>query len=122
MKENVLESILDDFDLEKSYKMAGVISMLKIISDNIDVDPQPFKDCIGQDLKENDVVIYSDVDWGPRPGVVVKIDETGEFCAISYSGMEGDCYDMKGNIHCRDLVYKCLKIDENILNLIYDKL
>ena len=112
-----LESLLDEFDLEKTCMNIESIELLKLINNYFILDPKPYQDCIGNILNENDVVIYSDKDFGPRPGILMGFDETGEFCAISYDG-HNDCYDKMGNLICRDMTYKCLKVtNEDIIKL-----
>lgn len=114
-------SLLDPCDLEIQWKYIGFIELLKTLYNKLNCDPEPFKDCIGQIISEHDIVIYSDKDYGPRPGVVVKIDSTGEFCAISYLGNGNDCKDYSGQIICNDLIYKCLKVSQDDIIKLYKK-
>lgn len=119
MIQNTHESLLDPIDRSKQWKYIEFRELLKVIHNNINIDPSPFKDCIGQDLLEGDTVIYSDKDWGPRPGIVIKMEDNGEFCAVSYLGNGVDCMDSFGNVICNDLVYKCLKIEQDDIIKIY---
>lgn len=119
MIQNTHESLLDPIDRSKQWKYIEFRELLKVIHNNINIDPSPFKDCIGQDLLEGDTVIYSDKDWGPRPGIVIKMEDNGEFCAVSYLGNGDDCMDSFGNVICNDLVYKCLKIEQDDIIKIY---
>lgn len=112
-----LESLLDEFDLEETCHNIESIELLKIVNRDFILDPKPYHDCIGNRLNEKDMVIYSDKDFGPRPGILLGFDETGEFCAISYDG-HNDCCDRKGNLIYKDITYKCLKVtNEDIIKL-----
>ena len=106
-----LKSILDDDIYDVTGEETITLSFLKKLSHFYELDPKPFCDCLGRELKINDLVLYSDKDYGPRPGIIIKIDEDGDYCSVSYTGGGNDCKDMCGNIVCNDLVYKCLKID-----------
>ena len=118
MEQHKHDSLLDPIDRTIQWEYIGFRELLKKLYNDINIDPEPFKDCIGQDLLEGDTVIYSDKDWGPRPGIVVKIEDNGEFCAVSYLGNGKDCQNSIGDIICRDLVYKCLKVtNEDVIKL-----
>lgn len=114
---NVHDSLLDPLNINDVFPLIERDYLLSQVG-QFEVDPIPFHDCMGRVLKENDLVLYSDKDWGPRPGIVVKIEDNGEFCAVSYSGHSYDCENISGEIICNDLVYKCLKIDMDILKKI----
>lgn len=116
---NKFSSLLDNDDLEIHWNYIGFRELLKSLYNRFNYDPEPFKDCIGQTISEQDIVIYADKDCGPRPGIVIKIEENGEFCAISYLGNGDDCEDSFGNIICNDLIYKCLKVEQDDIMKIY---
>lgn len=118
MKQYKHDSLLDAIDRTAQWEYIGFRELLKTLYKNLNNDPTPFKDCIGQDLYVDDIVIYSDKDFGPRPGIIIKIEDNGEFCAVSYYGNGKDCKNSIGEIVCNELVYKCLKVTAtDIINL-----
>lgn len=112
-----LDSILE-FE-EVSSENFEMYKLLDILNNKFNEIPKPFKDCLNNDLEMGSLVLYSDNHNGPRPGIIMGFDESGDFCSISYIGDEADCVDIFGAKICKELTSKCLLINNNKLKCLY---
>lgn len=110
-------SLLDDEeDIKERSEDIECRMFIRSFSQNLLTEPKKFCDGVGKTVQAGDAVIYSDADTCPRFGIIIKIDEDGEHCAISYEGFgDKDCRDLRGVIVCNDLLHKCVRINKRKL-------